>query len=65
MLKTIDTLQEDTSKGTSVVAFVVGAAGAVWAASGAMSSVIKAVNRAYDRVETRPFWKVRVIASCS
>ena len=61
VLKTIDTLQADTSKGTSVVAFVLGAAGAVWAASGAMSSVIKAVNRAYDRVETRPFWLVRLI----
>ncbi len=61
VLETIDTLQQDTSKGTSVVAFVLGAAGAVWAASGAMSSVIKAVNRAYDRVETRAFWKVRVI----
>ena len=27
-----------------------------------MSSVIKAVNRAYERQETRPFWKVRLIA---
>jgi membrane protein len=62
VLKTIDTLQQDTSKGTSVVAFVVGAAGAIWAASGAMGAVIKAVNRAYDRVETRPFWKTRLIA---
>ena len=35
---------------------------AVWAASGAMGTVIKAVNRAYDRLETRPFWKVRAIA---
>jgi membrane protein len=24
-----------------------------------MGSVVKAVNRAYDRMETRPFWKVR------
>jgi membrane protein len=62
VLETIDTLQQETSKGTSVVAFVVGAAGAVWAASGAMSAVIKAVNRAYDRVETRPVWKSRMIA---
>ena len=62
VLKTIETLQEDTSKSTSVVAFVVGAAGAIWAASGAMGAVIKAVNRAYDRVETRPFWKTRLIA---
>ena len=62
VLKTIDTLQQDTSKGTSVVAFFAGAAGAVWAASGAMGSVIKTVNRAYERIETRPFWKTRLIA---
>ncbi len=62
VLETIDTLQRDTSTGTSVVAFVVGAAGAIWAASGAMNAVIKAVNRAYDRVETRPFWRTRLIA---
>ena len=62
VLDTIDTLQRETSKGTSVVAFVVGAAGATWAASGAMGAVIKAVNRAYERAETRPFWKTRIIA---
>ena len=62
VLKTIDTLQADTSKGTSLVAFVVGGAGAIWAASGAMGAVIKAVNRAYEHVETRPFWKTRLIA---
>jgi membrane protein len=61
VLSTIDTLQKDTSTGTSVVAFVVGASAAIWAASGAMNAVIKAVNRAYDRDETRPFWKVRLI----
>jgi membrane protein len=62
VLETNDTLQRDTSTGTSVVAFVVGAAGAIGAASGAMNAVIKAVNRAYDRVETRPFWRTRLIA---
>jgi membrane protein len=62
VLETIETLQRDTSKSTSVVAFVVGAAAATWAASGAVNAVIKAVNRAYDRVETRPFWKTRLIA---
>jgi membrane protein len=62
VLETIDTLQDETSKGTSVVAFVAGAAGATWAASGAMGSVVKAVNRAYNRVETRPFWKTRLTA---
>ena len=59
----IQTLQEDTSgNGGSVIAIVVGAFGAVWAASGAMGSIVKAVNKAYDRVETRPFWKVRLVS---
>ena len=48
--------------GASALAFVFGGLLAIWAASGAMSAVIKAVNRAYDRMETRPFWRVRLIA---
>jgi membrane protein len=58
----IEQLQEDSGGGGSAAAVVLGAFGAVWAASGAMGSIVKAVNRAYDRIETRPFWKVRVIA---
>jgi membrane protein len=58
----IQTLQNDSTHGASVVAFVVGGVLAVWAASGAMGSVIKAVNKAYDRLETRPIWKLRLIA---
>jgi membrane protein len=48
--------------GASALAFVLGGLLAIWAASGAMSAVMKAVNRAYDRIETRPFWQVRLIA---
>jgi membrane protein len=44
------------------VAFVLGLFGALWAASGAMTAIVKALNRAYDRHETRPFWKVRLYA---
>jgi membrane protein len=58
----IEGLQKDSKGGASVVAFVLGLFGAVWAASGAMGTVVKAVNRAYDRVETRPFWKVRIVS---
>jgi membrane protein len=58
----IEGLQRDSKGGAKVAALVLGGAGAVWAASGAMGSVIKAVNRAYERMETRPFWKVRGIA---
>ena len=62
VIKFITALQQDSQGGTSVVAFLIGFFGAVWAASGAMTSVIKAVNKASERQETRPFWKVRVIA---
>jgi membrane protein len=58
----IASFQQDSGGSGSVVALVVGLAGAVWAASGAMGSVVKAVNVAYDRIETRPFWKVRIIS---
>jgi membrane protein len=48
-------------KGGSAVAVIVGSTLALWAASGAMSTVVKAVNRAHGRQETRPFWRVRLI----
>jgi membrane protein len=56
----IEGLQKDSRGGASVTALVLGGVFAVWAASGGMGSVIKAVNRAYDRMETRPFWKTRI-----
>ncbi len=63
VIEIIDQLQEDSSeKGTTAAAFVIGLFGAVWAASGAMNAIVKAVNRAYERLETRPFWKVRLIS---
>ena len=58
----IEALQKDTQGGASVTALVLGGGAAVWIASGAVGTVIKAVNRAYDRMETRPFWKTRLIA---
>jgi membrane protein len=64
VIDAIDLAQETAAgnKSASTVAVVIGLFGAVWAASGAMSAVIKAVNVAYDRQETRAFWKVRLYA---
>ena len=64
VLDAIELAEESAAgrKGASAAAVVLGAGGATWAASGAMASTIKAVNRAYDRVETRPGWKVRALA---
>ena len=64
VIELIETAREESAgqEGQSFVALVGGGAGALWAASTAMNAVIKAVNRAYDRVETRPFWKLRLTA---
>jgi membrane protein len=62
VIRFLDGLQKDSRGGAGAAALALGLAGAIWAASGAMSSVIKAVNRAYDCEETRPFWKVRLVA---
>ena len=62
VVKFVRSIRADNHGGAKTVAFVVGLIAALWAASGATSAVIKAVNRAYDRQESRPFWKVRVIA---
>jgi membrane protein len=64
VIEAIDTAQESAAGQDTAASFAVvfGAFGAVWAASGAMNAVIKAVNAAYNRIETRPFWKVRLTA---
>lgn len=62
VVELIRSFRADTGGSGSIVALLVGAAGAVWAASGAMGAVVTAVNRAEERPETRPFWKVRLVA---
>ena len=44
----------------SAIALALGMLVALWAASGATGSVIKAVNRASELEETRPFWKTQI-----
>jgi membrane protein len=40
----------------------IGILGALWTSSGAMTSIVSALNQAYDLPESRPWWKVRLIA---
>ena len=40
----------------------IGALGAIWSSSKGVLSIIKAVNRAFDLEEDRPFWKLRGLA---
>jgi membrane protein len=52
------------SQGTAGVLFVVGLAGALWAASGYVAAFMRASNAIYDMPEGRPIWKtlpVRVV----
>jgi membrane protein len=60
----IDLARKDAAgdKSRSAIAVAAGVIAALWVASGAMGAVIKAVNRAYEEDESRPFWKVRLIA---
>ncbi len=46
--------------GTGILTF--GGAAAVWAASSGMVAVMSALNTVYGVEESRPFWKVRLIA---
>jgi membrane protein len=64
VISMINLAKEDAArnKSGSAIAFVAGLFLAVWTATGAMGALIKAVNRAYNRIETRPFWKQRLIA---
>ena len=64
VISMIDLAKHDAAqnKSGSAIAFALGVVAALWAATGASSALMKAVNRAYDRLETRPFWKQRLIA---
>ncbi|MCC3377627.1 YihY/virulence factor BrkB family protein [Cohnella sp. REN36] len=37
----------------------IGMIGTLWSASSGVNAIIKALNKAYDEPETRPFWKVK------
>jgi membrane protein len=40
----------------------IGLLGAIWSSSAAMVAIINALNKAYDIEESRPWWKVRIMA---
>jgi membrane protein len=50
------------NQSSSVIMTIVGFVLALWTTTGAMTSFMRALNRAYDRDETRNFFKQRVVA---
>src|SRR6266550_1217541 len=50
------------NQSSSVIMTIVGFVLALWTTTGAMTSFMRALNRAYDREETRNFFKQRLVA---
>ena len=53
---------ESIIAGDATGLLTIGILGALWSSSGAMTSIVSALNRAYDIPETRPWWKVRLVS---
>ena len=53
---------ESIVAGEAPSVLTIGILGALWSSSGAMTSIVSALNTAYDVPETRPWWKVRLTA---
>jgi membrane protein len=53
---------ESIVAGEQTSLLTIGILGAIWSSSGAMTSIVSALNTAYDVPESRPWWKVRLIA---
>lgn len=52
---------ESVMQGSGVDLISMGVLGALWASSSGITAIMEALNVAYGTVETRPFWKVRLI----
>jgi membrane protein len=50
------------AEGKHASLLTIGIVGAIWSSSAAMVAIIDALNRAYDVVEWRPWWKRRLLA---
>lgn len=62
VLEIIRTQLESIVAGEAPSVLTIGILGALWSSSGAMTSIVSALNKAYDIPETRPWWKVRLTA---
>lgn len=62
VLDIIRTQLESIAAGEAPSILTIGILGALWSSSGAMTSIVWALNKAYDIPDSRPWWKVRLIA---
>ena len=62
VLKLIQDQMQHLANAESGGLLTFGVLGAVWSSSAALVSIVDALNRAYDIEESRPWWKVRLVA---
>ena len=62
VLQLIQEQMERLASAESGGLLTIGVLGALWSSSAAIVSIVSALNRAYDLTETRPWWKVRLLA---
>jgi membrane protein len=63
--KAVDDIIAEVTRGSSRTLLSFGMIATLWAASNGINAIIKALNKAYDEEENRPFWKVRGISLLS
>jgi membrane protein len=62
ILKLVQEQMQRLSNNESGGLLTFGVAAALWSSSAALVSIVNALNRAYDIEESRPWWKVRLVA---
>ncbi len=56
----VQSVIHQTFKSSSGIKLAAGILGALWAASGGMGAVVVSLNKIYDVIETRPWWKQKL-----
>jgi membrane protein len=56
----VQSVINQTFRNSSGIKLAAGILGALWAASGGMDAVVVSLNKIYDVVETRPWWKQKL-----
>jgi len=62
VLQLVQKQLESIASGEHSGLLTIGILGALWSSSGAMTSILSALNQAYDVPESRPWWKTRLLA---
>jgi len=62
-LSLLERYLENVVQGSSGDMLSLGLLGALWASSSGVTAIMEALNVVYGATETRPYWKVRVLAS--